>query len=235
MPLQLTEAHGEICRVGYLPDPWDWVPWEYSPFKGRWDDPQALFRTIYAASSLEACFIEVLAPFRPDPGLEPDLAMIEGSPDDGQFPSQAPGVLGRSWQQERRLGFAVVDGPFVDIGHSRTIAELRPAFLPAALAYGLQDFDAAAIRVHAPREFTQQVSRHVYGEKLEDGGFVSGVAFASRHGDDLRLWALFEREADAGRDRSHLLRECRDEAIDPSSSAFLLALELHGVKLEETA
>ena len=57
------------------------------------------------------------------------------------------------WVRRRRLGFARVDGRFVDIGHSSTMAELRPTFLSAALACGLQDFDAAAIRAHALREF----------------------------------------------------------------------------------
>ena len=53
MTLRFTHADGLVYRVGYSPDPWAWVPWEYSPFTGRWDDPEALFRTIYAASSAE--------------------------------------------------------------------------------------------------------------------------------------------------------------------------------------
>ncbi len=79
------------------------MPWEYAPFTGRWDDPEALFRTIYAASSVEACYIEILAQFRPDPGLDPDLGAIAGCPEDEHFKSNPPGVVGRSWLQERRL------------------------------------------------------------------------------------------------------------------------------------
>lgn len=56
MTLRFTQTEGLVFRVGYSPDPWAWVPREYSPFTGRWDDPEALFRTIYAASSAEACF-----------------------------------------------------------------------------------------------------------------------------------------------------------------------------------
>ena len=66
------------------------MPREYAPFTGRWDDPQALFRTVYAASSAEAGFVEVLARFRSDRGLEDDLAAIKGCPEDGDFPSHAP-------------------------------------------------------------------------------------------------------------------------------------------------
>ena len=235
MPLHFTRPEGEICRIGHRPDPWAWVPWEYAPFTGRWDDPQALFRTVYAASSPEAGFVEILAQFRPDHGLDDDLAAIDGSPEDDRFPSRLPGSLGMDWVRRRRLGFARVDGRFVDIGHSSTMAELRPVFLSAALAYGLQDFDAAAIRVHAPRAFTQLISRHLYQQLLDDGAFLSGVAFASRHGDDLRLWAVYEREADAGRARSHLLCECHDEDIDPRGPAFRRALALHGLTLEDAS
>lgn len=233
MALRFTQTDGLVFRVGYSPDPWAWVPWEYAPFTGRWDDPEALFRTIYAASSVDACYIEILAQFRPDPGLDPDLVAIVGCPEDEGYESNPPGVVGQSWLLEHRLGSAHIDGRFIDVGHSRTIAVLRPVFLPLALGFGLPDFDAAAIRIHAPREFTQLISRHLYGRETGDGRLASGVAFESRHGDDLRLWALFERDADVGRDSSHLLRDCRDEVIDPEGEAFRRALELHGLRLED--
>jgi len=230
--LRFTHPEGPVFRVGYPPDPWAWVPWEYAPFSGRWDDSEALYRTIYAASSIEACYIEILAQFRPDPGLDADLAAIRGCAADADFPSGAPGVVGRSWVRARRIGRAHLDGEFVDVGHSRTIAALRPRFLPAALALGLPDFDAAAIRIHAPRELTQAISRYLYGREAASGRFTAGVAFASRHGDDLRLWAVFERDADVGGERSHLLRDCHDEEIDPGSGAFRRALDLHGLVLQ---
>ena len=233
MTLRFTHTDGLVFRVGYSPDPWAWAPWEYAPFTGRWDDPEALFRTIYAASSAEACFIEILAQFRPDPGLDPDLASISGCPDDVDYEGSPPGVVGRSWLRERRFGSAHITGRFVDVGHSQTIAELRPTFLPVALGSGLPDFDAAAIRIHAPRELTQSISRHLYGRETPDGRLASGVAFGSRYGDDLRLWALFERDADVGRDSSHLLRDCRDDSIDPDREAFRRALDLHGLRLEK--
>jgi hypothetical protein len=232
VPLHLTSPDGELCRIGHSPDPWTWVPWEYAPFTGRWDDPQALFRTIYAASSPEAAFVEILAQFRPDPGLADDLAAIDGDSEDSAYPSCAPGCVHIDWVRRRRLGFARVEGRFVDVGHSSMIAELRPALLHAALAWGLPDFDAAAIRVHAPRDFTQHSSRHIYRLMLDDGDLASGVAFSSRHGDDFALWAVYEREADAGRYRSHALTACRDEEIDTDGPAFHRALELHGLVVE---
>jgi hypothetical protein len=122
----------------------------------------------------------------------------------------------------------------VDVGHSQTIAELRPTFLSVALGSGLPDFDAAAIRIHAPRELTQSISRHLCGRETADGRLASGVAFGSRYGDDLRLRALFERDADVGRDSSRLLRDCRDDSIDPDRQAFRRALDLHGLRLEKS-
>jgi hypothetical protein len=227
----VTTPEGPVFRVGYSPDPWAWVPWEYGPFTGRWDDPQELYRTLYAGSSPLACFVEVLAQFRPDQGLLEDLDSIRGDSRDKEFPSVRPGELSVEWLARRRLGRARLGGTYVDIGNSRTIATLRRAFLLEALSLGLPDFDAAVIRLRAPRRFTQEISRHVYGLPIDGGVLASGVAFSSRHGDELRLWAIFEREADVGRKRSHLLARCVSKPIEPEDHALRQALELHGVRL----
>ena len=47
-----------VSRVGYKPEPWAWVGWEWATdgrFHGRWDDFDGNFRTIYAGSTLLAC------------------------------------------------------------------------------------------------------------------------------------------------------------------------------------
>lgn len=69
--LTVAEPAGlEVWRVGYKPDPWAWVGWEWATdgrFGGRWDDSEGVFRTIYAGSALLACLLELLADFRSDP------------------------------------------------------------------------------------------------------------------------------------------------------------------------
>ncbi|MDE8667717.1 hypothetical protein PY310_03865 [Pseudarthrobacter sp. H3Y2-7] len=42
-----------------------------------------------------------------------------------------------------------------------------------------------------PRQLTQAIAAWLYETTA-----VDGVTFASRHGDDLRLWAVFERPGD---------------------------------------
>ena len=47
-----------VSRVGYKPEPWAWVGWEWATagrFHGRWDHFDGNFRTIYAGSPLLAC------------------------------------------------------------------------------------------------------------------------------------------------------------------------------------
>ena len=65
---------------------------------------------------------------------------------------------------------------------------LVPHFVAAALRAGLKDFDAAALKDSRPRELTQSVATYLYAATDLDG-----IRFASRHGDDLTLWAIFER------------------------------------------
>lgn len=106
-----------VYRVGYLPEPWNWTPWEYADngrFDGRWDDPEGVWRTLYVGSSPLACYLEVLARFRPDPSLAADLAAIG---EDEEYPTLAAGELPMSWCDGRvavkahihRIGWAAGD------------------------------------------------------------------------------------------------------------------------------
>ncbi|GAC1356223.1 MAG: hypothetical protein NVSMB4_17040 [Acidimicrobiales bacterium] len=231
MALATTHTDTVAYRVGYAPDPWTWTPWEFAPFNGRWDDADDLYRVLYAGDSPIACLLEVLAQFRPDPGLPAEDAAIEGDPDDDDFPAAPLGTLDRSWLDRRRLGTARMAGTFVVISHSETIAELRRRFLPLARRLSLPDVDAAALRLHSPREFTHRISAYVYGAALEGGGHADGIAFESRHGDDLRLWAIYERSADFGLARSHLLRDFSTHELDEHNPSLEEALRLHGLRM----
>lgn len=193
----------EAWRVGHKPDAWDWTPWRYANgghFEGRWDAPDGTFRTLYAGDSLLACLLEILACFRPDPELEAALDSIDGDDTGSRHPA---GSIPRSWLDNRCAAKAQLVGRFCAVTHSTTIAALRPRFLPQAIALGLDDFDAAALRDSRPRSLTQQVAAHLFASTA-----VDGIEFASRHGDDHRLWAIFERTSDAApalclRNRTH--------------------------------
>lgn len=63
---RIIDAAGVTAwRVGRAPDPWAWIDYRYAG-EQRWDDSGNEFRTIYAADSLYACFVEILAHLRPD-------------------------------------------------------------------------------------------------------------------------------------------------------------------------
>lgn len=59
-----------------------------------------------------------------------------------------------------------------------------------------------------------------------DGTLWDGVAFASRHGDDLRMWAIFERPGD--RPISRKLTILTESEINRSDSILLHVFHLHG-------
>ncbi len=53
-------------------------------------------------------------------------------------------------------------GHFTDVSDARTISVLRNSFAGEAVALGLTDFDAAVLKLRAPRTLTQQVAGWMY-------------------------------------------------------------------------
>ena len=113
-----------------------------------------------------------------------ELERIEGD-------EESPPTVPRTWLEGRLIGEAIAEGRFVDVGDSASLATLRAALAASAIRHGLDEIDAATIRLRAPRAFTQQVSRYVY----EQGSFA-GIRYRSRLGDDVLNWAVFESAPD---------------------------------------
>lgn len=230
-PIAIANAHGAtVWRVGRAPDPWAWVEPQYAGHN-RWDDAGGVFRTIYAADSLYACYVEVLAYARPDvkpddPGL---LSGIDEDPEDADaFPVPAEGSIPRDWIGGRMAATARLDGPYADVRTAETIAALRPSFAPLSLKLGYPDFDAAALKSANPRELTQRVASYLYA--LTDGSgssMVDGVRFASRHGDELTMWGVFERPGDEP--SSHHLERGTAQLVDVDDPDLQRAMRLHGL------
>ncbi len=189
--LASVEPDGPLYRLGRYPDPWAWPDWSYAApdgtFGNRYDDPQASYRVLYASSERVGAFLETLARFRPDLEVLAELDRIEGD-------DEPPPAVPRSWLDKRLLGEARVEGRF---GDTTSLATLRMALAASAIRHGLDEIDAATIRLRAPRAFTQQVSRFVY-EQRDDQGAFAGLRYRSRLGDDIINWALFEPAPDAG-------------------------------------
>jgi RES domain len=224
--------HQEIHRVGYKPEPWHWTPWKYAEggrFDGRWDDPAGIWRTLYLGSSELACYLEVLAPFRPDPEVAAEIAEIAGEDDDDE--PVAPGELAYSWCDARLICSARLSGCFALPGHQETLSTLRKRkyFLQLAKLCGCSDLDAAAIR-DAKRELTQAISAWIYTQTGTGGELADGIEYQSRHGDYLPLWAVYER--DAGYDSPPQITDHDAQLIAADNPFLLEAMSLHNIDWE---
>jgi hypothetical protein len=230
--LHAVSPDGPLYRIGRRPDPWAFPDWANvgsdGTFGNRWDDPQGVYRVLYASSSRLGALVEVLARFRPDPHVLEVLKAIEG--DEETEATQLPGELEAAWLGRRCLGLARVTGEFVDAGHSTTLARLREALAPRVVHHGLGDLDAATIRLSAPRRFTQEISRYVYDRSTPQGQRrYGGIAYRSRLGDEFRNWAIFEPP---GRTLPWI-GEPEREPIEAEAPDLVRALELLGVRLVE--
>jgi hypothetical protein len=224
--LAIATSEGRIWRIGFRPDPWAWSGWEWATdgrFPGRWDDLHGNFRTVYAGSSLQACLLEVLAAFRRDVRIAMELdEIIEDDEDAVLHPTVSPGKVPREWLDARAATSAELTGTYCAVTDSRSLAVLYPHFIGIALSLGLADLDAAALKDARPRELTQAIAAWIY--ETTD---LDGVTFASRHGDDLRLWAIFERPDDGV--VSPQLWHIRTEELHHDSDAIKQALQMLGL------
>lgn len=228
-PQPVTAVPPEVVwHVGRRPDPWAWVPWQYAGNQ-RWDDRMSKFRTVYAASTRFGCFVEVLAHFRPDPALADEMAAITVDEEDAELhPTFPAGEIDQDWVDKRAVSSAAMDGVFCDVTAAQTIATLRPFMLGLTRGLGLPDFDSATLKLGQPRALTQHVASRVY--RLPSGvddELFAGVRFASRHGDELEMWALFERPHDVPHSRR--LTILTETAISAYDEELRDAMRLHGL------
>jgi hypothetical protein len=219
-----------VHRVGYDPAPWEWTDWKYAKtnghFLGRWDDPDAMWRALYVGSTALACYLEVLAPLRPDPTLAGELADISvDDEDEARHPTVNPGELAFNWCEGRRVCAARMSGYFAVPGHHETLSTLRQQFLELARSCGCQDLDAGAIR-DAKRELTQPISAWVYTLKSERNRPVDGIEYLSRHGDHLTLWAIYER---GQTDSPPQLTDRDDQPVTPDDMDLSEAMRIHHI------
>ncbi|GAA4682447.1 hypothetical protein GCM10025780_29900 [Frondihabitans cladoniiphilus] len=225
-----------MWRIGYAPEPWRWVDWRHAngkPFTGRWDSPDANYRTIYAGSTLMASLVEVLARFRRDPLTDADMGtIIVDEVDAALYPTVPAGVVDPGWFDVRLKARATLSGSFADVAAASTVAALRPVCLPLARdRYRAADFDISTLQDSGYRELTQLVGKHLYEKTDPDGtADFDGIRFLSRHGADLELWTLFERST--GHDPSALLTDLHSAPVLPSDPDVKAALALHGLTVD---
>lgn len=219
-----------VYRIGRAPDPWMFSEPRYSG-NNRWDDRDGNFRTTYAGDDKFSCYVEILASLRPDTGAAGELleGILEDPIDAREFPTPTAGGVPKAWLQCRMWAKATLTGRFVDVTAAATISHLRPRFLGLAKSLGFPDFDSAALKLAHPRELTQRVASRLYATRARNTGqaSVSGVRFASRHGDDLKLWAIFEHPADTG--ASGCLSQASSGLIEVDDPELRRAFHHHGL------
>lgn len=192
--MKQADAPTKVYRLGRRPDPWAWPDWAYAEadgtFGNRYDDPQGIYRVLYTSTQRAGTFVECLANYRADIHVIAELAAIIG--DEGDDEPPAPGTVPAEWVDQRCVGRAELTGNYADVGHHQSLAELRVELAAQAVHHGLHDLDAATIRLTAPRALTQAISRYVFRQTINGHRRWNGLTYLSKHGDDLRNWAIFE-------------------------------------------
>ena len=189
--LETVTASSPVFRIARTPDPWAWPAWNQAGLDGtfgnRWDDCAGEYRVLYASSTRYGALLETLARFRPDLAIVAGLGEIEGEAD-----ALAAGVVPPEWFEHRLIGVADLAGTFADIGAAHSLGLVRSKLAARAIHYGLMDVDAGAVRLTAPRGFTQEVSRLVYESRSKEGRPIAGIRYRSRFDDGTYNWAVFE-------------------------------------------
>jgi hypothetical protein len=167
--------------------------------------------------------LEVLACFRPDPAVMMGVGfIIEDEEDAALHPTASAGLVPHSWLDPRSAASATMTGRFCAVTTAESIAALHPQFVAIAHALHLHDFDAAALKDGRPRALTQVVATYLHASTD-----VNGVTFASRHGDDLTLWAIFERAGDPA--ISPVLADIQHHPLAPENPDMAEAFRLLGL------
>jgi len=206
-----------VCRVSRVPV-WEWPNWAYAgsdgTFGNRFDDPESLYRVLYASASMYGCYLETLARFRPDLALYAELRSIDGDAED----SIEPGVVPWTWRRERCVGWASASGKYADILSTESIAFLRTELASTVIQLGFPDLDASALHSTAPRVLTQRVSRIAF-----EGDF-DGIFYQSKYGNDIHNYAIFEGRV--------FFQDEMESSIAADDEELLRALAVHDLILE---
>jgi hypothetical protein len=130
----------------------------------------------------------------------------------------------------RRCGGSVSSrqtGRYCFITHSRSVVAVAAARVLDPLGIPPRDVDTALFKDPARRNVTRTVASWLYD--LRDAHrqpLVDGVTFRSRLGDDLRMWAIFERPTG---DRSPHIHPAAHHAVTPELPALVEAMRRHGL------
>jgi len=151
-----------------------------SPAWGSW----------YCASTLEGCFAETLARFRPK------LDLVELVADEWKAAGHLrPGSVPAGWRHRRTAVEVAVDPGyrFLDVDHLDTHQVLRGELALGLAALGYSDLDAGLIR-GPDRRVTRLVAAWAHQQMADGDGELyrfAGIRYVSRLSTDWVCWAIF--------------------------------------------
>jgi hypothetical protein len=166
-----------------------------SDLGGRFDSPDATWRTLYTAASREAAYGEKLAFFAHRPELEEAIAaFLVSNPDS---PEDAPRAeLGSADVADWKIGVAEADQTvwLLDATHPRTHAYWWPRLKPILSPLGYRRLDSGTVLTH-DRRVTRTLAAAFYdfGTKSRSKrDRIAGIRFASSVWPAWECFALWE-------------------------------------------
>lgn len=143
-------------------------------------------QVLYAGTSLEACYAETLARFRPTPRIRALLKDEEGF--------MAVGGIPQDWRLQRRIATLGIEDalPFLDVEDPATQEFLSEELALELVALGYNDpLDLAAI-CNQDRRLSRAIARYAFTAADPDGEpTYSGIRYMSRIASDWECWAIF--------------------------------------------
>ena len=169
---------------------------------------------LYAATTIQGCFAETLARFRPSPAVAAAVREDPGYMDPGGIPA--------AWREDRRLvSFALAAPlPFVDIDNTSTLLALGPQLHGELAALGVDELDRGSV-YSANRRLTRVLASWLYSRTDDDGQpRYGGIRYESRLGRQWECWAIFD---------GALLTTSTVTPIDSRNSALMAIADQYGL------
>jgi len=177
-------AVGLVWRLGHRNAPLDYAPRYLCSWRNRFDDPQRLYRSLYAARHSETCLRELLADLRPNAIALSEFESLFG----GDPGFTIAGVVSPAWRRAhvliRAAIFTVGHARLARIESRRTLNCLKRDHVSLLAGLGIHKLNLSVIRSR-DRIITQQFSRTLY----QTG--AAGIAFKSRL-DGRPCFTIFE-------------------------------------------
>ena len=124
------------------------------------------------------------------------------------------------------MGVAELIGTYADIGAAASLSLVCARLAGRAIHHGLTDIAAAAIRLTAPRGFTQEVSRLIYECRTAGAEPLAGIRYLSPRRRYIQLGRLR-----AASDLPEPLHVLDAEPVQPDDPHVIHALAVLGLRV----